>query len=105
MELFIGHSPASHHLEPVHTQKRMRITPDILQILRCPAGGGPLVLADRQLIDQVNDAIRCGDARDQLDARVDEPIDAGMINTAGDRLYPIRDSIATLIAEDAIRIR
>lgn len=82
----------------------MIITPDILQILRCPAGGGSLVLADRQLIDQVNEAIRTGVARDQLDARVDEPIDAGMINTVGDRLYPIRDSITTLIADDAIRI-
>lgn len=82
----------------------MLITPDILQILRCPADGGALVLANRQMIDQVNEAIRAGIARDQLEARVDEPIDAGMVNTTGDRMYPIRNSITTLIADEAIRI-
>lgn len=82
----------------------MIITPDILQILRCPASGGALVLADRQLVEQVNEAIRSGTARDQLDARIDEPIDAGLVNTDADRLYPIRDNITTLIADDAIRI-
>ncbi|TWU16477.1 Trm112 family protein [Allorhodopirellula heiligendammensis] len=82
----------------------MIITPNILQMLRCPAGGGALVLADRQLIERVNAAISDGTARDQLDARVDEPIDAGVVNTARNRLYPIRDNITTLIADDAIRI-
>ncbi len=82
----------------------MIITPNILQMLRCPADGGSLVLADRQLVDQVNAAIRNGTARDQLDARIDEPIDAGVVNAAGDRLYPIRNNITTLIADNAIRI-
>lgn len=82
----------------------MIITPDILQILRCPADGGVLVLADRQVVAQVNTAISNAAARDQLDARVDTPIDAGLVNAAGDRLYPIRDNITTLIADDAIRL-
>ncbi len=82
----------------------MIITSDILQMLRCPADGGALVLADRELVEQVNVAIRNGTARDQLDARIDAPIDAGVVNSARDRLYPIRENIPTLIADNAIRI-
>lgn len=80
------------------------ITPDILPILRCPAGGGPLVLAESALIERVNEAIVQGNVRDQLGVRVDTPIDAGLINTTGDRLYPIRQNITTLIADNAFQI-
>ncbi|MCM2371626.1 Trm112 family protein [Aporhodopirellula aestuarii] len=82
----------------------MMITPDILPILRCPCGGDALVLADVHVIERVNAAIAAGTARDQLGTRVEEPIDAGLVNQAGDRLYPVREDIATLIADSAIRI-
>lgn len=82
----------------------MKMTPDILRILRCPAGGDALVLAESELIERVNEAVAEGRVRDQLDVRVDLPLDAGLINTARDRLYPIRADIATLIAEQAIRV-
>jgi uncharacterized protein YbaR (Trm112 family) len=85
-------------------EKPPMITPDILPILRCPADGGPLVWAQPELVIRVNEAIKSGDARDQLDARVDTPIDAGLVNRSADRLYPVRDEIATIVAENAIRI-
>ncbi len=80
------------------------ITPDILPILRCPSDGGPLAWAQPELVNCVNESINSGDARDQLDTRVDAPIDAGLVNQSADRLYPVRDQIATLVAENAIRI-
>ncbi|SMP58397.1 Trm112p-like protein [Neorhodopirellula lusitana] len=82
----------------------MTITPDILPILRCPAGGEGLTLATDEILQRVNQSIEQGLARDQVDARVDQPIEAGLVNRQGDRLYPIRDGIATLIIEDAIRL-
>lgn len=82
----------------------MTITPDILPILRCPAGGGVLTLADADLIERINGEIAAGTARDQLDARVETRIDGGLVPAAGDRLYPIRENIPTLIVEDAIRL-
>lgn len=82
----------------------MTITPDILPILRCPAGGGVLTLADADVIDRINAQIAAGTARDQLDTRVESPIDGGLVPAARDRLYPIRQNIPTLIAEDAIRL-
>jgi len=82
----------------------MTITPDILPILRCPAGGGALTLADAELIERVNEQIAAGTARDQLDSRIEAPIDGGLVPAQADRLYPIREDIPTLIAEDAIRL-
>ncbi|MEO9592899.1 Trm112 family protein [Rhodopirellula bahusiensis] len=78
------------------------ITPDILPILRCPADGGQLTLADDPLIQRVNKAITEGTARDQLDERVTDPIEGGLVNSQVDRLYPIRGGIPTLIVDEAI---
>lgn len=80
----------------------MTITPDILPILRCPAEGGGLTWADADLIANVNEKIARGEARDQVDSRVETPIEGGLMNRKADRLYPIRDGIPTLIVEDAI---
>lgn len=82
----------------------MTITPDILPILRCPAGGGPLTLADAELVERLNAQIAAGTARDQLDTRVEAPIDGGLVPANADRLYPIRENIPTLIVENAIRL-
>jgi len=63
------------------------ITPDILPILRCPMGGGALVLANRIWSSgQQSDFARQGE--DQLGTRVEFPIDAGMVNSALRRLTP-----------------
>lgn len=80
------------------------LNPDILPMLRCPATGEALVFADAQMLERVNAAITAGDARDQLDQRVSESVDGGLVNATEDRLYPIRESIPTLISEDAIRL-
>ncbi|MEM1224476.1 MAG: Trm112 family protein [Planctomycetota bacterium] len=80
----------------------MTISPDILPILRCPVTQEPFVLADSGTLDAVNQAILDGKARDQLDQAVREPIEGGLMVAGGDRVYPIRDGIPTLIAEEAI---
>lgn len=82
----------------------MTISPDILPMLRCPVGGGPLTLADAKLVEHVNEQIKSGTARDYLDGRVDTLIEAGLVPRPPDRLYPIREGIASLIADEAIRL-
>ncbi|MEM6981073.1 MAG: Trm112 family protein [Planctomycetota bacterium] len=78
------------------------ITPDILPILRCPASGEQLILAEPSLVEEVNAAIGRGDVRDTLDQAVNEPIDGGLMIADGSRIYPIRNGIPTLIIEDAL---
>lgn len=80
------------------------ITPDILPMLRCPHDGGPLTIAPDELVAEINSKIANGTARDQLDQPVTMPIDGGLVNASVDRVYPIRESIPTLIVEEAIRV-
>ena len=96
--------PYYNEMKPLSETKPMTITPDILPILRCPTGGDGLTLAPPEMVQRVNRQIQEGRARDQVDSKVDQPIEAGLVNRQEDRLYPIRNGIATLIVEDAIRL-
>jgi uncharacterized protein YbaR (Trm112 family) len=78
------------------------IDPEFVKMLRCPATGSPLGIADESLIDDLNHAIRRGDAYDRIDQPVKQPLDGGLCS--GSWLYPIRDHIPTLIADEAIAI-
>ena len=78
----------------------------LLSLLRCPMGGGMLAIADDSLVNRLNEMIEQGDAkmRDRLDQPVSAPIDGGLIDQAGQWLYPIRMGIPTLIADQAIAV-
>jgi uncharacterized protein YbaR (Trm112 family) len=77
-----------------------------LNLLRCPAGGGQLKIAEPAIIDQLNHLIGQPDCplRDRQDQRVETPLDGGLIDASGQWLYPIRAGIPTLIADQAIPI-
>ena len=62
------------------------IDPDLLALLRCPETHQPLALAPADVL------ARAG-------------LDAGLLREDGAVLYPIRDGIAVLLAEEAIRLR
>lgn len=78
------------------------IDPDVLARLRCPIAGVPLRAADGGEVDRVNEAIESGDARDHLESVVQTPIDGGLVSDQANRMYPIRDRIPTLIADESI---
>ena len=78
------------------------IDPDILPILRCPAEKSRLRLIDDDELSRLNEAIAAGTARDGLNETVTEPMEGGLINESGSRVYPIRGSIPTLIVDDSI---
>jgi uncharacterized protein YbaR (Trm112 family) len=85
-------------------ESKSQIDPDLLAMLRCPKEGSKLAIADDSLIRRLNDAIRRGELRDSDDQRVDEPIEGGLITESGNRLYPIRGRIPTLIVEESIEL-
>lgn len=78
------------------------IDPELLELLRCPVDGSPLRPAEPELVEQLNRLLRDGELRDQNDARVEEPLEAALVNADGSRAYPVRDNIPTLIPGEAI---
>lgn len=82
------------------------IDPKLLNLLRCPVGGGQLKIAESAIIDQLNRQIAQPDhpLRDRQDQRVETPLDGGLVDASGQWLYPIRVGIPTLIADQAIRL-
>jgi uncharacterized protein YbaR (Trm112 family) len=75
---------------------------EILPILRCPEDRTPLALAADALVDEVNAAIRAGNLVDRAGRPVEQTIDAGLVRTAGDVLYPIVDQIPVLLVDESI---
>ncbi|MEM8666429.1 MAG: Trm112 family protein [Planctomycetota bacterium] len=74
----------------------------MIELLRCPAEGGGLQLAADDLVAEINQRIEQGEARDALDQRVEDAIEGGLVNESQSRLYPIRGSIPTMVADEAI---
>ena len=74
----------------------------LLGMLQCPAEGGPLRSAEPDVIERVNQGIEKGEIRDPLDQRVEQPIDSGLVNESGTRLYPIRNGIPSLVVDESI---
>jgi uncharacterized protein YbaR (Trm112 family) len=81
------------------------IDPTLLAMLRCPQDGSMLAIADEELIDRLNAQIARGDLRDVLDQPVVEPLQSGLITESGQRLYPVRGGIPTLITDEAIELK
>lgn len=69
---------------------------------QCPETGTPLVLADEALIQRVNQAIG-QQAMVTVDGQiVDQLIQSGWVSEATERLYPVRDQIISLLAQQAL---
>ena len=80
------------------------IDPKLLAMLRCPVSKTPLAMADTQLIEKLNQSIQGGELRDQLDQKVTEPLQAGLVTEDGSRLYAIRNGIPDMNPDDAIQL-
>jgi uncharacterized protein YbaR (Trm112 family) len=78
------------------------INKKLLDIIVCPVNHQPLQIADQQLIDQVNQAISAGLLKDRAGRPVTTPIKEGLIRQDGQVIYPIRDDIPVLLADEGI---
>jgi uncharacterized protein YbaR (Trm112 family) len=79
------------------------ISPSLLKRLRCPVTYQPLRELTSDELATVNAAIARGEARDNASAKVELSIEGGLVSTTGDLVYPIRNGIPTLVADEAIR--
>ncbi len=82
----------------------MTITMDIqlLELLVCPENHTKLQLAPQQLIDKLNAAIANSQLKNRSGQVVKTPLQEGLVNLDSRWLYPVRNDIPVLLAEEAI---
>ncbi len=75
---------------------------ELLEILACPENKSPVCLADRELIEKVNDLIENGELCNRGGTPVEKPVDGGLVREDGAFMYPIEDNIPIMLIEEAI---
>ena len=80
------------------------IDPKLLELIRCPVDGQPLIQADETVVLALNELIGRGELRDASDGLVEEPMDGALITLDRSRAHAIRDGIPTLIPGEAIPV-
>lgn len=75
------------------------ISQKLLSILRCPETREPLQLAAPEVLEAFAQ-VSC----DRGGKPVGRPLDAGLVRADGKVLYPIRDGIPVMLAEESISL-
>ena len=78
------------------------IHPAILATLCCPVTRHKLVMADNELVALLNAKIDMRVLRNEAGKVIVETLDGGLLCEDGSRLYPIRQEIPLLVADEAI---
>lgn len=83
-------------------ENRTMVDQQLLDILVCPETKQPLRVADADVLERLNAAIREGSVADRGGRKLEEPVTEGLVREAGDVLYPIRDDIPIMLVDQAI---
>ena len=80
------------------------INESLLKIVVCPLSRQPLRVAERSFVDRLNQAIAAGQVKDRAGRPIASPVEEGLLRQDGLLLYPVRDGIPVLLADEAIPI-
>jgi len=80
------------------------IDKQLLEIIVCPVNRQPLQVANQSLLTRINQAIAAGQVKDQAGRPVTAPIEEGLLRQDGRMLYPIREGIPVLLADEGIAV-
>lgn len=78
------------------------VDPELLDILVCPETKEPVRMAEPELLERVNRAIRSGALKNRGGAEVVDPIEEGLVRQDGRVLYPVRDDIPVMLINESI---
>lgn len=76
----------------------------LLNILRCPVTQKGLAVANKALLDRINDEIAAGGLRDNDGRPVSSVLSEALVTDDGRRMYRIDDGIPVLLEGESINI-
>lgn len=82
----------------------MPLSPDLLEILRCPEDRTPLREADAALVGRINEAIRAGKLVNKAGQPVTEPVEGALVREDGEVAYPVRDEIPVMLVDEQLAL-
>ncbi len=74
----------------------------LVEILRCPVTREPVSLAPKDRLRALNAEIVAGRLRYADGRKVEAPLEAALLTADGARIYPVRDDIPIMLADEAI---
>jgi uncharacterized protein len=74
----------------------------LVEILRCPTSREPVSVLPKDRLRALNASIEAGELKHADGRPVEEKLETGLITADGARVYPVRDGIPIMLADEAI---
>ena len=82
----------------------MTIPETFLKLLACPMSGEKLVVANSAILMRLNEAIKENQLHDADGNRISYPLEAALVTTTGDHIYPVIAGVPHLLPSARIRL-